>query len=524
MATAGDLQVSLDWADNSEGDRDGYNVYRRLTSGNYTAVLSPVSTSNYTDTSVSANTTYYYVVRAVDQAAQKSANSNEDSATPYDNPPADPTGLTATPGDWQISLDWNDNLESDLWGYNVYRSLTSGNYTAALNPSLLSSSNYTDTSVSANTTYYYVVQAVDLEAQESGDSNEDSAMPLDNPPADPTGLTATESDQQVALDWADNSESDLDGYNVYRSLSSGNYTAALNPSPISTSNYTDTGLTNGTTYYYVVRAVDLGANESGDSNEASATPNAPPAMPANLASTPGDRLVDLNWDDNAEGDLDGYNVYRSLNSGGPWGTPVNGSLVSTSNYTDTGLTNNTTYYYVVTAVDLSSQESGNSNEVSATPDGTPVILLSDGFEDVPWDNLWDDNGTTTWEQSTANIYSGTNSAYTGRNLSGYLTTDNLTTSSAYEMTVSFWFNGKGLETGDVLVQRYNGTDYITWYDITAYPAYANNTWVQFSEVIEVIDDSQYFKADFRLRFDSSAAIQANDRFYLDDVLITIKEP
>jgi hypothetical protein len=90
--------------------------------------------------------------------------------------PAPPAGLTAIGGDALILLDWSDNTESDLAGYNVYRSTISGKNYAKLNDSILSSSNYTDPNAVAGTPYYYVVTAVDSSSGESGYSNEVSAV------------------------------------------------------------------------------------------------------------------------------------------------------------------------------------------------------------------------------------------------------------------------------------------------------------------------------------------------------------
>lgn len=120
------------------------------------------------------------------------------------------------------------------------------------------------------------------------------------PPAAPTGLTATGGDGQVILDWANNSETDLAGYNVYRATTSGGTYSKVNSSLVTTSAYTDTGLANGTPYYYVVTAVDLSINESANSNEAPATPQAtPPADgPTNLTASAfrqGTVKVDLAW-------------------------------------------------------------------------------------------------------------------------------------------------------------------------------------------------------------------------------------
>ncbi len=100
------------------------------------------------------------------------------------------------------------------------------------------------------------------------------------PPAAPTGLTAAGGAGSVSLNWADNGESDLGGYNVYRSQTSGGPYAKLTASPIAESAYQDSAVVNGTAYYYVAKAVDLSANESGPSTEESAIPN-----PAGEAST-----------------------------------------------------------------------------------------------------------------------------------------------------------------------------------------------------------------------------------------------
>jgi hypothetical protein len=97
--------------------------------------------------------------------------------TPDTTPPAVPTGFGALAGDATVSLDWSDNTEGDLAGYNIYRSTTPGSGYSKLNSSLLSSSNYTDNSVTNETAYYYVVTAVDTSSNESGHSSEKAVMP-----------------------------------------------------------------------------------------------------------------------------------------------------------------------------------------------------------------------------------------------------------------------------------------------------------------------------------------------------------
>lgn len=90
-------------------------------------------------------------------------------------PPASPSGLAAVHGAGFISLDWNDNYETNVTSYNVYRSTTSGSGYAALATGLVSSS-YSDTNILTGATYYYVVTAVNDVPSESGPSSEASAV------------------------------------------------------------------------------------------------------------------------------------------------------------------------------------------------------------------------------------------------------------------------------------------------------------------------------------------------------------
>ena len=193
-------------------------------------------------------------------------------------PPAPPTGLSATAGNASVSLSWAANSETDLAGYNLYRSTTNGGPYTQVNTSLLTARTFSDSGLTNGTTYYYVVKAVDTSSNVSNASSQASATPTGGttdttPPAPPTGLTATPGNASASLAWSANTEPDLGGYNVYRSTTSGGSYTKLNSSLLTARSYNDMGLTNGTKYYYVVRAVDTSNNVSNPSSEASATPS-----------------------------------------------------------------------------------------------------------------------------------------------------------------------------------------------------------------------------------------------------------
>lgn len=134
-----------------------------------------------------------------------------------------------------------------------------------------------------------------------------------------------------------------------------------------------------------------------------------PDAPANLTAIAGDSQVSLSW--TASTGAESYNIKRATTSGGAYSTVA--SNIYTNSYTDTGLTNGTTYYYVVTAVN-SAGESANSNEASATPQapgGNKAILLitmTNGTEKEYDLSMSEVNAFISWYDSRAG---GTGKAY-----------------------------------------------------------------------------------------------------------------
>src|SRR5271156_5907825 len=175
-------------------------------------------------------------------------------------------------------------------------------------------------------------------------------------PAVPAGLAAAPGNAQVTLSWT--ASSGATGYNVQRSTTTGGpYTQISTPT---VTNFTETGLTNGTKYFYVISAFNS-VGQSANSSEVNATPAPPaPATPTGLAAIAGNAQVSLTW--NASSAATSYHVKRSTSSGAE--TQI--SAPASNSFTDTGVTNGTKYFYVVSAVD-SGGESANSSEVNTTP-------------------------------------------------------------------------------------------------------------------------------------------------------------
>ena len=261
-----------------------------------------------------------------------------------------------------INVSWKANTEANLAGYNIYRSDTeTGTFTKLNTTGVVSTNSYLDTAAPLNATSYYRIAAVDLNGTESGYATANAFRGNDTtPPVAPAGLTATGSVANITLNWTANTELDLAGYNVYRATSSAGVYTKLNTSGLLTaSSYVDTTAAAGATSYYRVTAVDTTGNESTASTTAGTRSNpdtTPPAAPTGLVSTGTTAGIALDWANNGESDLAGYNVYRAVTSGGTY-TKLNSSLLLASDFNDTTAAAGLTSYYRVTAVDTSGNES-----------------------------------------------------------------------------------------------------------------------------------------------------------------------
>ena len=357
VAARGDGEVTLTWTD-TRNDEIITNYHISSDGGtNYTDI--------YTNVSDSGTATVSYIVRGLTNGtdytfkvkAQNSAGTGPPPDPGVTETPlfAAPRGLQASPGGGQVTLSWDDPV------YSVYNTNTITGYELSTDGGTSYSSitvsgagttiEHTVTGLTGGTSYSFGVRAVGTSL--TGAPAMVTATPLF---AAPTGLTATAGDGQVTLNWDDPDNSNTTGYEL--SIDAGAF-AEIGGSDAATTSHTVTGLTNGTTYTFAVRAVNA-SGEGASSDTVTATPLF--AAPTNLSAKTGDGQVKLSWTDPGNTNISGYEVstdratnYSAISDGD--------SEPTTISHTVTSLTNGTTYTFAVRAVN------GAPATVTATPVG-----------------------------------------------------------------------------------------------------------------------------------------------------------
>jgi phosphodiesterase/alkaline phosphatase D-like protein len=375
-------------------------------------------------TGLLGSTTYYFRVRAVNNSGP-SLNSNVVSVL---TKPAAPLALPASNivvnGNASgFTANWNADATATQYFLDVATSSAFGvgDFVVGYNNLNVGDvTSYDVTSLNDNTLYYYRLRTVNASGQSAGSNFievfiEDSNA---NIPPLPSGLSAFAlSPTKIEVSWTDNSTNDT-GFELQRTTNVllGFTTIAI----ISVNNnntpreeiYTDSdgggGLIPGETYFYRVRALGALGNSQYTLPVRATTISDAPERPDNLDGVSGSATsAYLTWSDNSD-DEQGFYLYRALD-----GNDV--ALVATipanqTNYTDIGLTQGTTYFYVLTAFKGSSEsETSNLAFVTPAPVPFPASSLTATATGVRSVNLtWQDNSTdeTGFAIEMASVYSG----------------------------------------------------------------------------------------------------------------------
>ncbi|MBL7851202.1 MAG: fibronectin type III domain-containing protein [Cyclobacteriaceae bacterium] len=280
-------QINLAWTDNSSNEQ-GFKIERAPGGTTTFAEITTVGAgiTSYSNTGLTASTSYSYRVRAYNTAGN-SGYTNTATATTSSTTtiPTAPSNLAATASSSsQINLAWSDNASNEQ-GFRIERAPGGTSTFAEIATVGAGVTTYQNTGLTASTSYNYRVRAYNT-AGNSGYSNTASATTLAAtvPPVAPTNLTATAaSTSAINLAWTDNS-SDEQGFRIERAPGGTTTFSEIATVAAGVTSYSNTGLGASTSYSYRVRAYNANGN-SGYTNTASATTFTPPAAPGITAPT-----------------------------------------------------------------------------------------------------------------------------------------------------------------------------------------------------------------------------------------------
>ena len=359
------IKIALSWQEGLEPGGlpvSSYQIFDGLTPGYLTKIATTTATTS-TVTGLTPNTTYYFEIQAVDSSHNSSAPSNQVLVTTLALPNA-PVATVAANSATRLTVTWTESVPPNglpISSFTVFRGPSAGSLTK-LATVKATSLQFIDTGGSANTTYYYGVQATDTSQDVSPMSN---VVRVTTPPmpAAPviTGATAN-SATKITVTFTETIPPhglSVSSYAIYRGTSP---TGLTKVTTRTSSPFIDTGAAPSTTYYYQITASDSGGDVSPPSNTVPVTTPPMPAAPVNVAATANSSTqITVTWTENIPTGglpISSYAIYRGLTQTGLTKLATR----TTNKYIDTGLTSGTTYYYAITASD----NGGDVSPMSAT--------------------------------------------------------------------------------------------------------------------------------------------------------------
>ncbi len=366
--TPAPTKVVLTWQENLQQGSlpvSYYQIFEGTTPGNMINVGS-ASTATYTAASLTPNTTYYFEIVAADTGHDLSTPSDQIPVTTLPMPAAPVNVVPTTNSTTQVTLTWSENIPQGglpIQSYTIYRGTSP---TSLPQLAVRTASPFVDTGVSANTTYYYAIQATDTGHDVSCMSAK-AQVATPALPAAPVNVAPTpNSATRVTVTWSASVPPGglpIASYTIFRGASSNNLTKL---GAAGTMKYTDMGACANSTYYYATQTVDTGGDVSPMSTPAQVVTPALPAAPVNVAATANSATqVTVTWSENIPPKglpIQNYAIFRGTSSTGLAQVASRGA----SPFIDTAASPNTTYYYAVEAVDTGQDVSPLSATVQAT--------------------------------------------------------------------------------------------------------------------------------------------------------------
>lgn len=316
-----------------------------------------------TERAIALGTTYSYTVSALTPFG-RSEPSAPVTFTPSAAGAAAPANVSVLPGKSTALLSWSS--VAGALSYNVLRaSNPAGPFTQVAN---LTNVAFLDTALDPLLTYFYVVQTV-IAGGNSPYSTDVTSVQSATLPSAPAGLTATAGNTWAELNWS--AVPSATRYLVYRQNAANQ--AFTGPISVTANNLVLTGLSNGTTYNFLVAAV--GATDAGDWSPVSVTPGPTLAPRPAIATGAFGRVNGVTVLFELGAGYTANTLLRATNSGGPY------TAVGTTGLDNTALPG-VTYFYVVRAQN-NAVNSAVSNEVVATAQPATVLVAPTGVAATP---------------------------------------------------------------------------------------------------------------------------------------------
>lgn len=433
--------ITLSWTDNANNE-EGFKIERKETSSGVFSVVGTVgpNETTYTNTGLTANTSYYYRISSHNSAG--SAYSNVIVVSTSLGEPTAPSNLVVTAVTKNsVAISWTNNANNQA-GFKIERKSGTTDF-AEIGQVGPNTTTYINTPLAEDTTYHYRVRAFN-DIGNSIYSNVVITATLLGVPVAPSNLKAvTVLKDSVALTWTDNANNES-GYIVERKTGTGSY-AEVKSLGANVTSYTDGNLTLNTTYSYRVKAYNA-AGDSLGSNEITVKTLAgdlPAATSGLKVSATTKTTVTLVWTDNSSNET-GFKIERKTGTGSF--AQVGTVSANLTTYINTGLKDETEYTYRIRAYNTYG-DSAYSGEVNVTtgdppvaPSGLKVVEMTKNSVKISWTDNSDNETGFKIERKTGSG-SFTQVGTTSANTVTYSNTG-LSTSTTYTYRVRA-YNGSG---------------------------------------------------------------------------------
>ena len=353
--------------------------------------------------------------------------------------PAKPTGLSAAASHDSVTLTWDDPKDDSITGYMILRrnrdTDAKGEFTTLVPDTGSTATTYTDDNVVAETPYTYRIKAINEHGASersrwfhtdtpaaptpeptpeptpaptpeptSEPTPEPTSEPTpdptpaptpeeaNEPPAAPTGLSATATHEQVTLTWDDPNDDSITGYVILRRNRDtdveGEFTTLVSDTGTADTTYTNDNVAAETPYTYRIKAInDQGVSERSRWFHID-TPSVPepPAKPTGVLSAASSDTVILDWDDPEDDSITGYRILRrdqDNNQDGDFQTLVEDTGSTDTTYTDNTVEPERSYVYRVLAISPHGVSAPSHDVEAHTPaDPNPAVPEREGVQDL----------------------------------------------------------------------------------------------------------------------------------------------